>query len=301
MSVVKRRLKQKAQTVRARRLCRAVESIIGDTVAPQTYRAEADFELLQNRYNGVPEYGYDPVTLWCRGMERVIRLQRQLPELAGPRRVLEVGCGDGMVGFALSTFGHEAVLTDLEDWRDKRAAHLRFVKTDASAGLPLPDNSFDFACSYNTFEHLPDPLAAVRDIARVIKPGGLIHLDFNPLYASPWGMHAYRMLRMPYPQFLFSEPFVEAALKRMVIHDLGQERTELQPMNRWRLEQFRAAWREAGLIVVHENLYRADDHLQLVADYPEAFGGRGLTLDDLTVAGMEVTLRVPPRHGEARP
>jgi ubiquinone/menaquinone biosynthesis C-methylase UbiE len=41
-----------------------------------------------------------------------------------------------------------------------------------AAGIPLPDASADFLLMFLSFHHYPDPAAAVREIARVVKPGG---------------------------------------------------------------------------------------------------------------------------------
>jgi len=50
------------------------------------------------------------------------------------------------------------------------------VVSDAAA-LGLADGAFDCVICTGTFEHLPDPWAAAREIARVTKPGGLIYVD----------------------------------------------------------------------------------------------------------------------------
>jgi ubiquinone/menaquinone biosynthesis C-methylase UbiE len=38
--------------------------------------------------------------------------------------------------------------------------------------MPLRDETFDFAYARLVFQHLPDPLGAMREIRRVLKPGG---------------------------------------------------------------------------------------------------------------------------------
>ena len=46
---------------------------------------------------------------------------------------------------------------------------------DAGA-LPLPDNTLDYLCSSHVLEHLPDPLAALHEWHRVLRPGGWLYL-----------------------------------------------------------------------------------------------------------------------------
>ena len=43
--------------------------------------------------------------------------------------------------------------------------------------LPLPDNDFDCVFCTGTLEHVRDPARAVRQIYRILKPGGLVHID----------------------------------------------------------------------------------------------------------------------------
>ena len=198
-----------------------------------------------------------------------------------------------MLGLALKSFGHKVVLLDSEDWRDARARNLEFVAADCCASLPFPDNSFDLVCSYNSFEHLPDPAAALRQIARTIRPGGLIHLDFGPIYTGPWGLHAYRTLRMPYPQYLFSEGFIRQKLSDLGIWDLGKKRSELQYLNKWKLTDFYGLSEQSGCTFVNLVVGRDESGISLVSKFPEAFRGRGLTLDDLTASNIIVTLRKP--------
>lgn len=268
-----------------------VEAVLADTAAPNVDAAVADFGRLQVEYPPRGEYGYDPRSTWVRAADRV----RGLLALDGIEepgcRILEVACGDGMAGYLMHGYGHRVQLTDLEDWRDGRARELPFEASDLAIGLPFPDAHFDLVCSYNAFEHFPDPALAFREMLRVCRPGGLMYFEFGPLYASPWGLHAYRSLRMPYPQFLFPIPYILDKLAEIGIQDLGRERTELQPMNEWRVEQFWRLWRSGGCEIISERELRDHSHLGLVQRYPECFRGRGLSIDDLIVQALFVTLR----------
>jgi SAM-dependent methyltransferase len=263
------------------------------SAVPETTRAESDFDRLQARFPQRAEYGYDPRSTWRRAAGRATEMI-QSGALATPgARVLDVGAGDGMLGVLLESFGHSVQLADQEDWRDSRARGLPLTLGDCCDRLPLAMGAFDVACSFNSFEHLPDPKAALREMIRVTRPGGEIHIDFGPLYNGPWGLHAYRSLRMPYPQFLFSAEFVAKKLKEIGIWDLGKKRDTLQYLNQWSLAQFDELWRNSGCQIRSRRIQNDPAGLELLDEYPAAFQGRGLSLDEVLATGITVILTTP--------
>lgn len=62
------------------------------------------------------------------------------------------------------------------------------LRTADAAHLPFVDQSFDIVVSTNAFEHIADLDGAVREAARVLKPGGLAHVDIH-LFTSLSGGH----------------------------------------------------------------------------------------------------------------
>jgi SAM-dependent methyltransferase len=271
---------------------RRVAQILARTHAPDCSAAEQAFEALQVRYSGLPEYGYDPYSTWSRGVQRADALIRRIDQLKTPGvQILEAACGDGMTGFALEAFGHDVTLTDLEDWRDARARDMPFEAADICNALPMADGQFAVCATYNSFEHFPSPEIALAEMLRVLKPGGWLFAEFAPLYAGPWGLHAYRSLRMPFPQFLFSEAFWRRKLDHLGIRDLNRSMDNLQPMNRWTVRQFRDLWARSGCEVLHCSEGKAQPHLDLIEEFPKSFQGRRLTLEDVTTQSIQVLLR----------
>ncbi len=277
--------------MRDRRKAEQLSAILTAQGIPDTSRAEKAFTALQERYGPRPEYGYDAVSVWHRATSRSVSLI-SLPGLETPvKQILDVGAGDGILGVALNAFGHSATLVDQEDWRHERARSVNSYLADCCKRLPFDDSAFDLVCSYNSFEHFADPSAALSEFIRVVKPGGWIYLEFGPLFASPWGLHAYRALRMPYPQFLFSEEFTLQKLREIGIWDLGKKRTELQSLNHWKPADFGHLWRSASCRVTLKNPWFDKSELGIVTAFPEAFRGRNLKCEDITMAGMSVTLK----------
>jgi SAM-dependent methyltransferase len=198
-----------------------------------------------------------------------------------------------MTGFVLSAFGHEVTLTDLEDWRDGRAKQLAFSSADICGcdGLLLEDAHFELCATYNSFEHFSDPERALSEMLRVLRPGGWLFAEFGPLYAGPWGLHAYRSLRMPYPQFLFSESFWRQKLHELGMRDLNRPMADLQPLNRWTIQQFRDLWKASGCETLSYAEGLEQSYLDIIERFPASFQGRGLTLEDVTIQSVRVLLR----------
>jgi ubiquinone/menaquinone biosynthesis C-methylase UbiE len=114
---------------------------------------------------------------------------------APPRDVLDVGCGTGRL---LETCagrwngvrfrGIDASAEMIAEARRKHEGDARYVfeQGDASA-LQLESDSFDAAFSTMSFHHWRDQAAGIREIARVLRPGGLFVLaDVDPPFLSLW-------------------------------------------------------------------------------------------------------------------
>ena len=103
--------------------------------------------------------------------------------LGSAAHLLEVGCGAGFATAALAKQGYcvdavDSVPTML-DITSKRlgetgaAERVRIVHADVRR-LPMPNDSFDLVFALGVLPWLDDPLAAVREMARVTRPGGYV-------------------------------------------------------------------------------------------------------------------------------
>jgi demethylmenaquinone methyltransferase/2-methoxy-6-polyprenyl-1,4-benzoquinol methylase len=100
--------------------------------------------------------------------------------LARPGRVLDLATGTGDLGAELARTGHDIIGTDFTVEMLAAAHHrLRFVAGDALA-LPFPAKAFDGVAIGWGIRNFADALAGLREIHRVLRPGGSVGvIDFS--------------------------------------------------------------------------------------------------------------------------
>lgn len=109
--------------------------------------------------------------------------------LAQTECILDVGCGSGGVTAELEALGGPRVVAvDVDPMMARRAraalapdAHV--LQADGSR-LPFPDNTFPAAVCNLVLMWAPDPEAVVREMARVVQPGGVVLACMEPDYGG---------------------------------------------------------------------------------------------------------------------
>ena len=101
--------------------------------------------------------------------------------------VFEAGCGTGLLLREAATFAHAAVGLDLSRGMllPARARGLRVVQGSLT-DVPLPSASFDLVYSMKVLAHVPPIARAVAELARLVRPGGHLLLEFY----NPWSLRA---------------------------------------------------------------------------------------------------------------
>ena len=103
-------------------------------------------------------------------------------------RILDVGCGTGANLLMLSQYG-DAEGVDLSEDAIAfcRERGLQQVKLGAGEALPYDDGTFDLVTALDVVEHMDDDLAGLREMRRVLRPGGRVLL-FVPTFMFLWGL-----------------------------------------------------------------------------------------------------------------
>ncbi|HUW10944.1 MAG TPA: class I SAM-dependent methyltransferase [Anaerolineae bacterium] len=159
--------------------------------------------------------------MWGRGMARGHRPQTEwalkLLDIQPTDHVLDVGCGTGMATRIASEIAVEGFVAAVDhspemvqEARRRNTAAIRNGRVQVQHGdvvsLPFEEATFDKIIGIETFYFWPDPIAALRELCRVAKPGGVIALEMeNSLEAPDSQAVARRAERMGFPVFSGAE------------------------------------------------------------------------------------------------
>jgi len=138
-------------------------------------------------------------------------------DLSAARRILDAGCGPGQFSILtaealpqVEMFGIDLAPTMVELARghaakSPAAQRLRFDVADV-AHLPFPDGHFDAVISTGSIKHWPDPIVGLRELYRVLAPGGRVVIIEMNRVAPPSAVSAQRkrirhwLFRLFYPR-----------------------------------------------------------------------------------------------------
>ena len=253
------------------------------------------------------------------------RVERLVAEIATRRgglaraEVLDVGCGDGMTCLVLACRGvARAVGVDLElplfepDERGEGTRRLavlalgqrsledvlasggvRFLRGDATQ-LSFADDSFDVLLSRSAMEHIVPVEQALLEMARVVRPNGLIHHGIDPYF---WlrGCHKRGLVDIPWAHARLSRE----EFRRFVLETEGEavaakRCARLETLNRFTLSQWRAVIEAGPFEVLDWREEPSSFACELLDEFPDVRDSLapGVELRDLVHGRLEVWLRV---------
>ncbi len=185
------------------------------------------YDLYAGRYDGIKQY--DPIT---ESYFLAIPLLQRLVAVRAPL-VLDVATGTGRLPLALlaqPVFQGRIVALDLSRKMlavaaAKLAPHrsrVALLRRRAEA-LPFPDDTFDAVTCLEALEFMMDPPAVLRELARVLRPGGLLVLT------NRQGRDA---------RLMPGRTFAHDHLDRLLRDEMGMAAVEIQP---WQVD-YRIVW-----------------------------------------------------------
>lgn len=143
--------------------------------------------------------------------------------------VLDVASGEGYGSAVLAQQARSVVGVELDEgavrWAQSRygSERLRFVQGDCRE-LPLPDKSVDVAVSFETLEHFREHEEFVREVRRVLRPGGIFMIStpdrdvYNQTFAQPNAFHVRELNKTEFTKLLLGQfQHVVMGVQRIVV------------------------------------------------------------------------------------
>ncbi len=191
----------------------------------------------QKAYRGMAMEG--PIASWYarntgRDLRRFQRCAALLQDRLAPgAAVLEVAPGPGYLAIQLARAGHRVTAVDIShsfvriaSQNAARAGVAVDVRQGDAAHLPLPDASFDLVVCMAAFKNFTDPVGALDEFHRVLRPGGsasvfdlrkeapmdAIAREVEEMRLSPWNA---AFTRLTFRYLLLRNAYPRAELERM--------------------------------------------------------------------------------------
>ena len=192
----------------------------------------------------------------------------------------DIGCGDGVMDLGVVhqakpalVVGYDINAVDTASLLDRARARgvadgelppeLRFEVCGATT-LPVADGTFDHVFSWSAFEHILQPLPVLKEVHRVLKPGGFLMIQLWPFYHSKHGSHLWDWFPDGFAQLLYDPAAVE---RHVLAHpDQGPAWIDallgaFRELNRVTLDDLQRALLGAGFDVVKLELLTECFHI----------------------------------------
>src|SRR5258706_6572782 len=136
----------------------------------------------------IQRYGWDKAAeyyenFWQKQLKPAQDLLLTLAMLKDSEKVIDIACGTGLISFRAAAavgdtgsvlgtdISDKMISSSIETARKENWGNVRFVRMDAEE-LNVPDNSYEVALCSLGLMYFPDPLKAMKEMHRVLKPGG---------------------------------------------------------------------------------------------------------------------------------
>ena len=145
--------------------------------------------------------------------------------------LLDVGYGSGYGSFGWEKSGFRVVGIDNEYGGNEKGpqrevsrlkkitkSNVEFATEDITKQTSFEDGTFDFIYSASVLEHIQDLPAAIREMHRILKPGGVMVHGYNPYFGFNGG-HALGILDAPWAHAMLSPGEMKRYIKEFRPHE----------------------------------------------------------------------------------
>lgn len=107
---------------------------------------------------------------------RVLLIRKYIGSRGKGKSCIEIGCGTGKISRAVVDLVGELTVSDISEKLASKVGKEMGVSWTCqdACSLELPDNSYDIVISSECIEHVPNPQKALKEMARILKPGGFL-------------------------------------------------------------------------------------------------------------------------------
>lgn len=155
---------------------------------------------------------------YLRLVELLAAIYRQSHPDLSQIRVLDWGAGKGHISYLLGKAGFHVTSCDLRSGADDSSfgqrtpildeQAIKVIPLERECELPFETASFDMVVSFGVLEHVGDDLGSLKEIRRVLKPGGLFFFCFLP-YCLSWTQRLAHLRGNYYHPVLYSKTDVQ--------------------------------------------------------------------------------------------
>jgi SAM-dependent methyltransferase len=232
---------------------------------------DARTESVRRFYAQAPFPGYPPHDnlSWLRARAERSEFARLLDQaIPGDARIVELGCGTGQMSLYLARADRIVIAADLtrdsllmgaEAAKRFGLERVQFVETDLQRP-GLRAGAFDVVYSSGVLHHTPDPRASFAQIARLVRPGGIIVLGvYNTFARLPLRLRRL-IARCSGYRWIPFDP---------VLHD---RRNEPARREAWRRDQYRHPEEHRHTLAEVQDWFK-ENNIDYVRAYPSALIG----------------------------
>ncbi len=168
--------------------------------SPPSTAMRAPIEVYRKQF-GIRSHNWHESCSWLTD-EGLLQAHAECCDVGPDARMLDVCCGSGVVGASFgSRVAHKVGLDITSEMRALASLRLDEVKEGSVYNIPFESNSFDIVVTREVLHILPEPEKPLREMLRVLKPGGQVVIGQTVPYGTADAAWMYCIFRKKQPLF----------------------------------------------------------------------------------------------------